>query len=137
MVVEPALLGQLDRTAVDPVPVAAAEYPRFKLRPAPGRPGVELRELHVAIGTINAGSDAKTGTLELAVQVVPAEDPQPSSSAGRKSRSRMLAVIALMSRGTVRGARQPPDESQPKMLPHSRMCHSSTSPACTNGSIST
>jgi hypothetical protein len=74
---EPVLLGRLDRTRNDPVPVAAAGCPRFKLRPAPGRPEVELRELHVAIGTIVAPSDAKTGTLELAVQVVPAEDPQP------------------------------------------------------------
>jgi hypothetical protein len=75
--VEPVLLGQLDRTSMDAVSVAAAGCPRFKLRAAPGRPGVQLRELHVAIGTIVAGSDAKTGTLELAVERAPAEDPQP------------------------------------------------------------
>ena len=76
-VVEPVLLGRLDRAAVNPVRVAAAGFPRFKLRPAPGRPGVELRELHVAMGTIVAGSDAKTETLELAVEYPPPEDPQP------------------------------------------------------------
>ena len=75
--VEPTLLGRLDRAAVEAVRVVAAGFPRFKLRPAPGRPGVELRELHVAMGTIVAGSDAKTGTLELAVDRAPAEDPQP------------------------------------------------------------
>ena len=76
-VMEPVLLGRLDRAALDAVRAAAAGFPRFKLRPAPGRPGVELRELRVAMGTIVPGSDAKTGTLELVVDWAPAEDPQP------------------------------------------------------------
>jgi hypothetical protein len=74
---EPVLLGRLDRDALDAVPVAAAGFPRSKLRPAPGRPEMDLRELRVAIGTIVAGSNVKTGTLELAVDWAQAEDFQP------------------------------------------------------------
>ena len=51
------------------MPVAAAGCPRFKLRPAPARPGVLLRELHYAIGSIAGLSDAKTGTYAFAVDV--------------------------------------------------------------------
>ncbi|WIM93250.1 trypsin-like peptidase domain-containing protein [Actinoplanes oblitus] len=75
--VEPVLLGRLDRELPEPVPAVFAGFPRFKVRPAPGRPGVLLRELRLATGWINPGSDAKTGTLELAVREPPAEDPQP------------------------------------------------------------
>lgn len=71
------LLGRLDRDAVEPVGVVAAGFPWFKLRPAPDREDVELRELHLATGTIAASSDAKTGTFELAVLIEPSEHPQP------------------------------------------------------------
>ena len=74
---EPALLGRLDRDPGAPVPAAAAGCPRFKVRPAPGRPGVLLRELEYAIGSIAALSDAKTGTYEFAVMPVPGEDLEP------------------------------------------------------------
>ena len=74
---EPALLGRLDRDPGPPVPVAAAGCPRFKLRPAPGRPGVLLRELDYAIGSIASLSDAKTGMYEFAVEPAPGEDPEP------------------------------------------------------------
>ena len=76
---ENVLVGRLDRSATEPAPVVAAGFPRFKLRPAPGRPGVNLREVHFATGTIAPGSNVKTGTLELAVLVEPAEDPEPDS----------------------------------------------------------
>ena len=58
---EPVLLGRLDRDAAAPVPVVAAGFPRFKLRAGP-TPGKLLRELHEAHGTVEAGSNAKTGT---------------------------------------------------------------------------
>lgn len=38
---------------------------------------MELRELHLATGTIAAVSHAKTGTLEHAVHLVPDEHPEP------------------------------------------------------------
>jgi hypothetical protein len=72
-----ALFGMVERTGLDPVPAAAAGCPRFKLRPDPMRPGVELRELTFVGGTIAPMSDPKTATLELAVQVIPADDPEP------------------------------------------------------------
>src|SRR5207248_264654 len=64
-------------------------------------PEVELRELRVAMGTIVAGSDAKTGTLELAVDWAPAEDPQPEqhspwegmSGAAVWSSGRLVGVV--------------------------------------------
>ena len=59
------------------MPVAAAGCPRFKLRPAPARPGVLLRELDYAIGSIAALSDAKTGRFAFKVDVPPAADPEP------------------------------------------------------------
>ena len=74
---EPALLGRLDREPGSPVPVAAAGCPRFKLRPAPDRPDVLLRELDYAIGSIAALSDAKTGRFAFAVDVPPGPDPDP------------------------------------------------------------
>ena len=74
---ERALVGRLDRDASTRVPVAAAGFPRFKLRPAPGRPKVVLRELHYAIGTIVGGANAKTRTHELALPIAP-EDPDPT-----------------------------------------------------------
>ena len=77
--VEPALLGRLGREPGPAVPVAAAGCPRFKLRPAPDRPGVLLRELDYAIGSIAALSDAKTGRLAFAVDVPPGPDPDEHS----------------------------------------------------------
>jgi Trypsin-like peptidase domain len=74
---EPALFGRLDRDPGPPVPVAAAGCPRFKLRPAPDRPGVLLRELDYAIGSIAALSDAKTGRFAFAVDVAPGPDSEP------------------------------------------------------------
>ena len=74
---EPALFGRLDRDPGPPVPVAAAGCPRFKLRPAPARPGVLLRELDYAIGSIAALSDAKTGRFAFVVDVAPGLDPEP------------------------------------------------------------
>jgi lipopolysaccharide biosynthesis regulator YciM len=74
---EPALLGRLDREPGLAVPVAAAGYPRFKLRPAPARPGVLLRDLTYAIGSIAVLSDAKTGRFAFAVDVPPGADPEP------------------------------------------------------------
>jgi len=75
--VDRALFGQVERTGPDPVPAAAAGCPRFKLRPDPVRPGIELRELTLVGGTIAAMSDAKAATLELALQIIPADDPEP------------------------------------------------------------
>jgi hypothetical protein len=74
---EPVLFGRLDREPGPPVPVAAVGCPRFKLRPAPARPGVLLRELDYAIGSIAALSDAKTGRFAFAVDVPPGPDPEP------------------------------------------------------------
>jgi SOS-response transcriptional repressor LexA len=73
---EPALLGRLDWEPGPPVPVAAAGCPRFKLRPAPDRPGVLLRELGYAIGSI-AALPSKTGRFTFAVDVPPGPDPEP------------------------------------------------------------
>jgi tetratricopeptide (TPR) repeat protein len=74
---EPALFGRLDRAPGPAVPVAAAGCPRFKLRPAPDRPGVLLRELDYAIGSIAPLSDAKTGMYEFTVEAAPGPDPEP------------------------------------------------------------
>ena len=71
------MFGRLDREPGPAVPVAAAGCPRFKLRPAPDRPGVALRELEYAIGSIAALSDAKTGRFAFAVDVAPGPDPEP------------------------------------------------------------
>ena len=74
---EPALFGRLDRDPGPAVPTAAVGCPRFKLRPAPARPGVLLRELDYAIGSIAALSDAKTGRFAFAVDAAPGPDPEP------------------------------------------------------------
>ncbi|MGY1670333.1 trypsin-like peptidase domain-containing protein [Geodermatophilus sp. SYSU D00710] len=74
--VERVLFGRLDRATVEPLPAVAAGFPRHKLRTAPGRPGVLLRELRQAQGSVVAGSNAKTGTLEFAVHSPPPDDPQ-------------------------------------------------------------
>ena len=76
---EPALFGRLDREPGPAVPVAAAGCPRSKLRPAPARPGVLLREMDYAIGSIAALSDAKTGRFAFAVDVPPGPDPEPDT----------------------------------------------------------
>ena len=76
--VEPVLFGRLDRESVEPLPAVAVGCPRFMLRPAPGRPGVQLRDLHLAVGRVAGLSHAKTATLHLAVDPpAPPEDPQP------------------------------------------------------------
>ena len=59
------------------MPAAAAGCPRFKLRPVPARPGVLLRELHYAIGSIAPLSDAKTDRFAFAVDSAPDPDPEP------------------------------------------------------------
>jgi hypothetical protein len=69
------LLGRLDRSATEAAPAVASGFPRFKLRPRPDDSHILLRDVHYAMGRIAAGSNAKTGTLELAVEVEPAEDP--------------------------------------------------------------
>ncbi len=74
---DPPLFGAVDRDATAPVPAVAAGCPRFKLRPAPGRPGVQLREVHHALGRIEPGSNAKTGTLEFTVLAEVPADPEP------------------------------------------------------------
>ena len=74
---EPALFGRLDREPGPPEPVAAAGCPRFKLRPDPARPGVLLRDLDYAVGSIAALSDAKTGRFAFAVDAAPGPDPEP------------------------------------------------------------
>jgi tetratricopeptide (TPR) repeat protein len=75
--VEPVLWGRLDREPGPAVPAAAAGCPRFKLRSAPGRPDVLLRELHYAIGSIPALSDAKTDRFAFTVDAPPGPDPEP------------------------------------------------------------
>ena len=76
---EPAPFGRLVREPGPAVPVAAVGCPRFKLRPAPDRPGVLLRELDYAIGSIAALSDARTGRFAFAVDVPPGPDPDEHS----------------------------------------------------------
>lgn len=73
------LLGTLDRTSTTDVGAVAAGFPLFKLRPAPGPPGVELREVRYATGRIVGASNAKTGTLELRLT----DPPRPHPEAGR------------------------------------------------------
>ncbi len=74
---EPVLFGRLDRDAGPPVPVAAAGCPRFKLRPNPAHPNIQLRDVMYAIGTIAGLSDVKTHMYAFAVDVVPSTDPEP------------------------------------------------------------
>jgi hypothetical protein len=75
--VEQVLFGRLDRGTATPVVAGAAGCPRFKLRPDPGRPAEEVREVHYAWGAISALSQAKTRTYEFAVAVPPSPDPEP------------------------------------------------------------
>ena len=100
---EPALLGRLDRESTVPVTAIAAGFPRFKLRPAPGREDVQLRERHDAIGTIMPGSDMKTGTYELTgLHLQPDDDPEPlqhspwegMSGAAVWANGRLIGVVA-------------------------------------------
>lgn len=74
---QPPLLGALDRDGAGPVHVVAAGCPRFKLRPMPGRPDVQLREVYHALGRIEPGSNVKTGTLEFTVLDGVPPDLQP------------------------------------------------------------
>jgi Trypsin-like peptidase domain len=98
---EPALFGRLDRDPGPAVPVAAAGCPRFKLRPAPDRPTVLLRDLDYAIGSITGLSDAKTGRFAFAVDVPPGPDPEPDkhspwegmSGAAVWAGNRMIGVV--------------------------------------------
>ena len=98
---EPALFGRLDRDPGPPVPVVAAGFPRFKLRPAPDRPGVLLRELDYAIGSITPLSEAKTNRFALAVDAVPGPDSRPDkhspwegmSGAAVWANGRLIGVI--------------------------------------------
>ncbi len=62
--VDRVLLGQLDRSSPEEIPVVAAGFPRFKLRQAPSRREVLLREVEYATGLVNAAANVKTGTLE-------------------------------------------------------------------------
>ena len=73
------LLGQLDRSSPQEIPVVAAGFPRFKLRPAPGRREVLLREVEYATGLVNAAANVKTGTLKIAVLPAPADETGPTS----------------------------------------------------------
>jgi Trypsin-like peptidase domain len=111
-VVEPALLGRLDRDAATPVAVVAAGFPRFKLRAARRGEDRMLRELHEARGTITARSNAKTRTYELAgLSVVPDEDPEPvlhspwegMSGAAVWADGRLVGVVAEHHAGEGRG----------------------------------
>ena len=97
---EPALLGRLDRNPGPPAPVAAAGCPRFKLRPGPTGPGVLLRDLHYAVGSIAPLSNARTDSYEFAVEAVPSPDPEPGhslwegmSGAAVWSSSRLIGVV--------------------------------------------
>ena len=73
--------GVLDRDSSVQVPAVAAGFPWFKLRPAPGRAGVELRDVHYATALVVGGSNLRTGTLAFPVTGPPPErhpDPQRS-----------------------------------------------------------
>jgi trypsin-like peptidase len=99
---EPALFGRLDRDPGPAVPAAAAGCPRFKLRPAPDRPAVLLRDLHYAIGSIDPLSDAKTDRFAFAVDASPGPDPEPDkhspwegmSGAAVWASSRLIGVVS-------------------------------------------
>lgn len=78
--VDRVLLGQLDRSSPEEIPVVAAGFPRFKLRQAPSRREVLLREVEYATGLVNAAANVKTGTLRIAVLAAPADENQPPSA---------------------------------------------------------
>lgn len=71
-------VGQLDVAATKPVPVVAAGFPLFKLRPAPDDETVDIREVRYATGKIIPAENPKTGTYALTVDVLPAPDPRPN-----------------------------------------------------------
>lgn len=73
-------LGALDRADTDGVGVVAVGFPWFKLRQAPGRRGVDLRDVRYATGRVVGASDAKTGALELNVTDPPDPHPDPKRS---------------------------------------------------------
>ena len=73
----PLLFGAIDRDAPGQVHVVAAGCPRFKLRAVPGRREIQLREVHYAVGQIQPGSNAKTGTLEFTMLTEVPSDPDP------------------------------------------------------------
>jgi tetratricopeptide (TPR) repeat protein len=78
---EPVMFGALTPDSPVAVPVVAAGFPRFKLRPAPDRSGVLLRDVTYAVGSIVAGANAKTGTLAFTLSTgIPGEDPGPDGS---------------------------------------------------------
>ena len=73
--------GTLDRDSSVQVPTVAAGFPWFKLRPAPGRAGVELRDAHYATALVVGGSNLRTGTLAFPVTGPPPErHPDPLRS---------------------------------------------------------
>lgn len=74
------LFGRPDPSSVEPMPYVAAGFPRFKLRPAPDDPAVQLREVHYASGRTSVGSNGKTNTLEFITALEPAEDADPKHS---------------------------------------------------------
>jgi uncharacterized protein YjeT (DUF2065 family) len=74
------LLGALDRGSTAGVPAVVVGFPWFKLRPALGRPGVDVREVDYSTGRIIGGSNPKTGTLELRVEDAPGVRPDPEDS---------------------------------------------------------
>gem|GEM_PF-5011637 len=67
------LLGQLDRRSPAEIPVVAAGFPIFKLRPDPDQDAVLLREVEYATGMINAASNVKTDTYKFVVLAAPAD----------------------------------------------------------------
>jgi hypothetical protein len=99
---EQALLGRLTREPGEPVPVAAAGCPRFKLRPAPARPDVLLRDLTYAIGSIAELSNSRSGGFAFTVDVAPGPDPEPNkhspwegmSGAAVWASNRLIGVVA-------------------------------------------
>ena len=97
----PPLLGVLERNESAAVHAVAVGCPRFKLRPAPGRSGVQLREVHYALGRIEPGSNVKTGTLEFSVLAGVPSDLEPDlhspwegmSGAAVFASSRVIGVV--------------------------------------------
>ena len=69
----PPAFGVLDRDSPVQVPAVAAGFPWFKLRPVPGRAGVELRDVHYATALVMGGSNLRTGTLAFPVTEPPPE----------------------------------------------------------------
>jgi tetratricopeptide (TPR) repeat protein len=65
--------GVLDRDSSVQVPAVAVGFPWFKLRPVPGRAGVELRDVHYATALVVGGSNLRTGTLAFPVTEPPPE----------------------------------------------------------------